>query len=78
VLKLKSIDADSLASSSVYKQCCVKIVIEERNKCSIKELQHNFIMLIPAGPWYCGRLVGEFYNLQRYLLLEFSGYGCEI
>jgi hypothetical protein len=52
-------------------------VIEERNKYSIQELQHNFILLVPESPWYC-RLVGEFFNHQSCQLLEFIGQGCEM
>jgi len=39
-------------------------MIEERNKYSIQELQHNFILLVPESPWYCSRLVGELFNHQ--------------
>jgi hypothetical protein len=53
-------------------------VIEERNKYSIQQLQHNFILLVPESPWYFSRLVGEFFNHQSYHLLEFIGHGCEI
>jgi len=53
-------------------------MIEERNKYSIQELQHNFILLVPESPWYCSRLVGELFNHQSYRLLEFIGHGCEI
>jgi hypothetical protein len=64
--------------SSISKQCCVNIVIEERNKYSIQEVQHHFILLVPESPWFCSRLVGEFFIHQSYQLLEFIGHGCEI